>query len=333
MAILVAGGAGYIGSHTVKLLSRRGYDIIVYDNLSKGYKDFAKWGTFIKGDISDSSKLKEIFTNYKIDAVMHFCAFIEVGESVSNPQKYYHNNLVNTIKLLDTMLEFNIKNFIFSSTAAIFGNPVNIPIQENDPKNPINPYGKTKLYVENVLEDYEIAYGLKSICFRYFNAAGADPECEIGEAHNPESHLIPLILDAAIGKRENVKIFGTDYPTKDGTCIRDYIHVNDLAQAHILGLEYLLSEKKSENFNLGSGEGYSVREIIKNVKNITGKEFKVIETDRRPGDPPILIANSKKAQKILGWETKFSLQEIIKTAWEWHKVKDKKIQFYPHKEG
>ncbi|MEJ5283554.1 MAG: UDP-glucose 4-epimerase GalE [Brevinematales bacterium] len=319
MAILVAGGAGYIGSHTVKMLYKKGYDVIVYDNLSKGYREFAKWGKFIEGDISDDKKLKEVFKNHKIDAVMHFCAFIEVGESVVEPEKYYKNNLVNTITLINTMKDAGIKNFIFSSTAAIFGEPKHIPIKEDDPKNPINPYGKTKLFVEEILEDYEKAYGFNSICFRYFNAAGADPDGEIGEAHNPESHLIPLILDAAMGKREAIKIFGTDYPTKDGTCIRDYIHVNDLAEAHILGLEFLLKEKRSERFNLGSGEGYTVREIIDMVKKITGKEFKVVETERRAGDPPVLIADSSKARRMLGWQTKFTLQEIIETAWNWHK--------------
>ncbi len=252
---------------------------------------------------------------------MHFCAFIEVGESVIEPEKYYKNNLINTIILLNTMKEMNIKKFIFSSTAAIFGEPENIPIKENDPKKPINPYGKSKLFVEEILEDYENAYGFNSICFRYFNAAGADPETEIGEAHNPESHLIPLILDAAMGKREYVKIFGTDYPTKDGTCIRDYIHVNDLAYAHILGLEFLIKENKSERFNLGCGEGYSVREIIDNTKKITNKDFKVIETERRRGDPPVLIADSTKAKKILGWQPQYSLEDIIKTAWNWHKKK------------
>ncbi len=324
MSILVAGGAGYIGSHTVKILNKKGYDVIVYDNLSKGYREFTKWGTFIEGDISDKHKLREVFTNYKIEAVMHFCAFIEVGESVISPDKYYHNNLVNTITLLDTMKEYGIKNFIFSSTAAIFGEPEHIPIKEDDPRRPINPYGRTKLFVENILEDYDKAYGFKSICFRYFNASGADPDGEIGEAHNPESHLIPLVLDAALGKRE-VKIYGTDYPTKDGTCIRDYIHVNDLAIAHILGLEYLLYEKRTDRFNLGSGEGYSVREIINEVKKITKKDFKVIETDRRAGDPPVLIADSTKARKILGWERKYSLSDIINTAWKWHQIKEKII--------
>jgi len=318
MTILVAGGAGYIGSHVCKLLNEKGYDVIVYDNLSKGYRDFAKWGEFIEGDISDEAKLKWVFKNYNVEAVMHFCAFIEVGESVIDPEKYYINNLSNTLLLLKTMREYDVKKFIFSSTAAIFGVPVNLPINEDDPKSPINPYGRIKLMVEELLDDYDIAYGVRSICFRYFNAAGADPQGEIGEAHRPESHLIPLILDTAIGKRENVKIYGDDYPTKDGTCIRDYIHVNDLAEAHILGLNFLLDENRSEKFNLGSGEGYSVKEIINSVKDITNRDFKVVVTERRSGDAPILIANSQKAKEVLGWERKFTLKEIIETAWRWH---------------
>ncbi|MGC8764918.1 MAG: UDP-glucose 4-epimerase GalE [Brevinematia bacterium] len=326
MTVFVAGGAGYIGSHVCKMLSKEGHNVIVYDNLSKGYREFVKWGRFIEGDISDEVRLDEVFNTNKIDVVMHFCAFIEVGESVIDPEKYYINNLSNTITLLKSMRKFGIKRFIFSSTAAIFGNPVNLPINEDDPKVPINPYGRIKLMVENMLDDYDTAYGLKSVCFRYFNAAGADPDCEIGEAHKPESHLIPLVLDAAIGERKNVKIYGDDYPTRDGTCIRDYIHVNDLAKAHILGLKFLFEENRSEKFNLGSGEGYSVKEIIDAVKKITGKDFKVVVTERRAGDPPVLIANSEKARRILGWERKYSLKEIIETAWEWHKkLKGEKI--------
>ncbi len=319
MRILVAGGAGYIGSHVCKLLYKKGYEVVVYDNLSRGYKDFVKWGEFVEGDISDERKLKEVFNAYKIEVVMHFCAFIEVAESVIEPEKYYINNLANTIYLLKAMRECNIDKFIFSSTAAIFGNPAQIPIKEDAPKNLINPYGRIKLMVENMLDDYDKAYGLKAICFRYFNAAGADPDGEVGEAHNPETHLIPLVLDAAIGRKECVKIYGDDYPTKDGTCIRDYIHVNDLAEAHILGLKFLFEQSKSEKFNLGSGEGYSVREIIDTVKEVTKKDLKVVVGSRREGDPAILIADSQKAKKMLGWEIKFNLQDIIKTAWDWHK--------------
>jgi len=318
MSILVAGGAGYIGSHVCKMLSNKGYDVIVYDNLSHGYKSFAKWGEFIPGNISDEQLLDNVFKHYNIEAVMHFCAYIEVGESVKDPQKYYINNVSNTITLLKVMLKNNIKKFIFSSTAAVYGHPERIPIKEDDPKNPINPYGRSKWMVEQILEDYDKAYGLKSIRFRYFNAAGADEETEIGEAHNPETHLIPLILDAALGVREDIKIFGTDYDTKDGTCIRDFIHVNDLADAHIKGLEYLLDGGETDYFNLGSGDGYSVREVIEAVKRVTKTNFKVVEADRRPGDPPYLIANSEKARKKLGWSPKYSLEEIIETAFKWH---------------
>jgi UDP-glucose 4-epimerase len=318
MSILVAGGAGYIGSHVCKMLSNKGYDVIVYDNLSHGYKSFAKWGEFIPGDISDEQLLDNVFKHYNIEAVMHFCAYIEVGESVKDPQKYYINNVSNTVSLLKVMLKNNIKKFIFSSTAAVYGHPERIPIKEDDPKNPINPYGRSKWMVEQILEDYDKAYGLKSIRFRYFNAAGADEEAEIGEAHNPETHLIPLILDAALGVREDIKIFGTDYDTKDGTCIRDFIHVNDLADAHIKGLEYLLNGGETDYFNLGSGDGYSVREVIEAVKRVTKTNFKVVEADRRPGDPPYLIANSEKARKKLGWSPKYSLEEIIETAFKWH---------------
>ncbi|ABR30941.1 UDP-galactose-4-epimerase [Thermosipho melanesiensis] len=319
MAILVAGGAGYIGSHVCKMLHSKGYKVIVYDNLSHGYKEFAKWGEFIPGDISDVELLDNIFKHYHIDAVMHFCAYIEVGESVVDPQKYYENNVGNTIKLLKVMRKNNIDKFIFSSTAAVYGMPEKVPIKEDDKKDPINPYGKSKWMVEQMLEDYDKAYGLKSIRFRYFNAAGADEEGEIGEAHKPETHLIPLILDAAIGRRDSIKIFGTNYDTKDGTCIRDFVHVNDLADAHIKGLEYLLDGGKTDYFNLGSGEGYSVYEVIEAVKRVTKKNFKVVETDRRPGDPAYLIADSTKAKEKLGWEVKYSLDEIILTAWNWHR--------------
>lgn len=315
----MAGGAGYIGSHVCKMLYEKGYEVIVYDNLSHGFKNFVKWGEFVPGDISDEKLLDNIFKNYEIDAVMHFCAYIEVGESVIDPQKYYINNVESTLILLKTMLKNGIKKFIFSSTAAVYGLPEKIPIKEDDPKQPINPYGKSKWMIEQILEDYDKAYGLRSIRFRYFNAAGADESGEIGEAHKPETHLIPLIFDAALGVRENIKIFGTDYDTRDGTCIRDFIHVNDLADAHIKGLEYLLSGEGTNYFNLGSGEGYSVKEVIEKVKEITKRDFEVIETDRRPGDPPYLIADSEKASKVLGWKPKYDLNMIIETAWNWHK--------------
>lgn len=319
--ILVAGGAGYIGSHVCKLLSKKGYNVIVYDNLSHGYREFAKWGSFILGDTCDPHQLDLLFTHHKIDAVMHFCAFIEVGESVVEPEKYYTNNLKNTITLLEAMRRHNVNKLIFSSTAATYGMPGKIPIEEDDPKVPINPYGWTKWMIERILEDYAAAYGFKSIRFRYFNAAGCDPDREVGEAHVPESHLIPLILDAAIGKRESIKVFGTDYETKDGTCVRDYVHVNDLADAHIKGVQYLLDGGDCNYFNLGSGNGFSVTEMIDMVKKVTKKDFKVVITDRRPGDPAFLIAKSDKAQKTLGWKIEYGLDRIIQTAWDWHQIR------------
>jgi UDP-glucose 4-epimerase len=316
--ILVVGGAGYIGSHQVKMLDEKGYNVIVYDNLSTGYKDLVTVDHFIRGNLADKNKLEQVFSNYDIDAVMHFAAFIEVGESVNNPAKYYRNNVINVINLLDVMLEYNVKKFIFSSTAAVYGEPEEIPIKENQQKKPINPYGKSKFMVEQILEDYDKAYNLRYTCFRYFNASGADESGKIGEKHDPETHLIPLVLRTALGIRDKIYIFGTDYDTRDGSCIRDFIHVNDLANAHIKGLERLFSGGTSELFNLGSGEGYSVKEIIDETKTITNIDFEVVETDRRQGDPAVLVADSSKAKNLLNWEPHYGLKEIIKTAWEWH---------------
>jgi len=250
---------------------------------------------------------------------MHFAAFTYVGESVQDPQKYYLNNLRNTLNLLESMLEFDVEKLVFSSTCATYGNPTEIPITEEHPQKPINPYGKGKHMVEQILTDYSSAYGLRCASLRYFNAAGADPEGELGERHDPETHLIPLVLDAASGKREDIKIFGTDYPTDDGTCIRDYIHVTDLADAHIKALKYLEDGGKSDVFNLGNGNGFSVKEVIEEARKVTGRKIKATETDRRPGDPPILVGSSKKAREILKWQPKYDeLTRIIKTAWEWH---------------
>ncbi len=319
MNVLVIGGAGYIGSHTVNLLKKQGHNPIIYDNLSKGYREVADIldVELIEGDLSDKEKLKQIFKDYKIEVVMHFAAFIEVGESVEKPSMYYDNNIVKVVKLLDVMVECNVLKFIFSSTAATFGEPIMEKISETHPQNPINPYGKSKLMVEKVLEDYDRAYGLKSVVLRYFNACGCDLDAIIGESHNPESHLIPLILQAASGRRESIKVFGTDYATPDGTCIRDYVHVYDLSSAHILGMEKMIKENISLNYNLGSGSGYSVKEIIDNVKNITGKEFKIEYVDRRAGDPAILIADSTKAEVELGWKPHYSLAQIVDSAWKW----------------
>lgn len=316
--ILVAGGAGYIGSHVSKLLHRKGYGVVVYDDLSHGYREMARWGEFVEGDIADSARLLSVLKSRKIDAVMHFCAFIEVGESVKDPEKYYRNNLKNTVTLLETMRSAGLSRFIFSSTAAVYGMPERIPIEEDDRKEPINPYGRTKWMVEQLLDDYSSAYGFNSVRFRYFNAAGADPEGETGEAHIPESHLIPLVLDAAAGRRESIKVFGADYDTRDGTAIRDYVHVNDLADAHTRGLEYLLDGGKTDYFNLGSGNGFSVREIIESARRVTGRDFRVDEAPRREGDPAFLVAKSDKAADKLGWKPSFTPEEIVKTAWDWH---------------
>lgn len=322
--ILIVGGAGYIGSHVNKLLTEKNYETIVLDNLSCGHKESIKWGEFCQVDLADVDKLDEVFTNYDIDAVMHFSSFIEVGESVQNPEKYYTNNVVNTMNLLNVMKKHDVKKFIFSSTCATYGVPQKIPLVEDHPQNPINPYGWTKLMVERILKDYDAAYGLKSVILRYFNASGADESGEIGEAHDPESHLIPLILDAAIQKRDNIKIFGTDYDTPDGTCIRDYIHVTDLADAHLLALKYLEKENTSNEFNLGNGRGFSVREVIDSVKKVTGRTFNVVETQRREGDPAILIGSSKKAQELLGWNPQYAdIDKIVETAWNWHKKLNK----------
>lgn len=315
--ILVIGGAGYIGSHAVKMLAQQGFNVTVYDNLSKGHKEAVTGVTFIEGDLGDKEKLAQVFEQYKTDAVMHFAAFTEVGESVREPAKYYNNNVVKVLNLLDAMVASEVKYFVFSSTAATFGEPEMPKISESHPQKPINPYGQTKLTVEKILHDYDIAYGLKSAILRYFNAAGADESGLIGEAHNPESHLIPIILQAAKGVRESIKVFGDDYPTKDGTCIRDFVHVNDLSSAHILALKRIMQLNISDNFNLGSGSGYSVKEVIESAKKITGKPIKVEYAPRRAGDPAVLVADSEKAQKVLGWKISYNLDKIISTAWEW----------------
>jgi UDP-glucose 4-epimerase len=318
--ILIVGGAGYIGSHLNKEINKKGIKTVIFDNLSYGHRDFVKWGTFERGDLGNIDDIRAVFKKYPIEAVMHFAAFTYVGESVEDPQKYYTNNVKNTLNLLQVMLEENVKYFVFSSTCATYGNPVEIPITENHPQNPINPYGKGKLMVETVLKDYSDAYGLKYASLRYFNAAGADPEGEVGELHNPETHLIPLILDVAAGIREDIKIFGTDYDTPDGTCIRDYIHVTDLSEAHILALEYLQNDGESDFFNLGNGNGFSVKEVIETAEKVTGKDIKAVGAERRAGDPPILVGSSDKAKEKLNWKPKYDeLSTIIETAWNWHK--------------
>lgn len=318
--ILVVGGAGYIGSHMCKLLSENNYRPIVLDNLVYGHKQAVKWGPLIEGSMHDSVLLERIFSEYKIECVMNFAAFCYVGESVTEPAKYYENNVAGPINLLQKMVENDILNFVFSSSCAIFGEPVEIPMSENHPKNPINPYGKTKLMIENILDDFSTAYGLKSIALRYFNAAGADPEGEIGEDHNPETHIIPLVLQTALGQRKQINIFGDDYHTRDGTCVRDYIHIYDLASAHLLALEGLFNGLSGGKYNLGNGAGYTVKELIDVSRNVTGGTIPSKVVSRRPGDPAVLIGTGDKAIKELGWKPRFAdLEIIIETAWRWHK--------------
>ena len=318
MKILVVGGAGYIGSHMVKQLAQAGNDVITLDNLSYGYRDAVKYGEFVEGDLGDDSVLDSIFGPGDIDAVMHFAGFIQVGESVIKPSMYYHNNVVNTFTLLDAMLRHHVKNFIFSSTAAIFGEPDYTPIDERHNKQPINPYGHSKLMIEQVLDDYDKAYGMRSTCLRYFNAAGADPDGELGERHVPETHLIPLILQAASGRRGDIKVFGDDYATDDGTCVRDYIHINDLCGAHSLALQKMMSTDRSARYNLGNGKGFSVKQVIDVAKEVSGNDFKVSIEPRRAGDPAVLVADATLARKELNWQPKFAdLKDIVKTAWSW----------------
>jgi len=320
MRILITGGAGYIGSEVTLKLKESGHFTVVYDNLSKGYKQLIFSDKFVKGDIHNKKLLKKVLKKYKIEAVMHFAAFIEAGESMENPSKYFNNNSIGTISLLDAMVETKVKYFIFSSTAALYGYPDKIPIPEDSPLIPVNPYGESKLLVEKVLNWYSEVYGLRYISLRYFNAAGADEQLRTGEMHKPETHLIPLAIETALGKREQLYIYGTDYNTKDGTCVRDYIYVGDLADAHILSLDYLVRENKSDIFNLGSEKGYTVKEVVEVVKQITGVDFKVVETERRPGDPETLIASSGKIRRVLGWKPKFDdLEKIIETAIKYYK--------------
>ena len=322
--VLVTGGAGYIGAHACKALSRAGYTPIAYDNLVYGHRSAVKWGPLEEGDISDRRRLETVMREYKPGAIMHFAAYAYVGESVEKPSKYYCNNVAGTLMLLETMRSCGIDKIIFSSTCATYGMPEQIPIPEDHPQNPINPYGRSKLMVEWMLKDFAAAYNIKYVSLRYFNAAGADPGAEIGEDHDPETHLIPLVLDAASGKRAQIEIFGTDYETPDGTCIRDYIHVTDLADAHLLALEYLISGGNSDVLNLGNGNGFSVREVIAAALKITGCDIPYLESDRRPGDPPVLIGSSNRIKKKLGWRPLYdSLGAIIETAWRWHQKAEK----------
>lgn len=316
--ILVTGGAGYIGSHVNKLLNQRGHETVIFDNLVYGHPEAVKWGILETGDLSDIKRLEEIFEKYKITAVFHFAAYAYVGESVTNPSKYYNNNVVNTLHLLDVMSRYHVKDIIFSSTCATYGVQKKMPITEDMDQKPINPYGASKFMIERILDDYRQAYGFHYCCLRYFNAAGADPEGEIGESHNPETHVIPLILEAAAGDRENIRVFGTDYPTRDGSCIRDYIHVSDLADAHLRALDYVQGGG-SICLNLGNGTGTSVLELIDAAKKVTGREIPVELHGRRPGDPPVLAGSPEKAEKVLGWKPQYSgIEVILQHAWNWY---------------
>ncbi len=319
-AVLVVGGAGYIGSHMLKTLHRHGVHTVTLDNLVTGHRDAVRYGDFIHGDLADRALLREILAGHAFDAVMHFASFIQVGESIAAPAEYYRNNFCNTQNLLDAMRERGVRRFIFSSTAAVYGEPRHTPIEENHPCAPLNPYGRSKWMVEQLLSDYGTAYDLQSISLRYFNAAGADPDGELGERHSPETHLIPLVLEAASGSRDHVAIFGDDYSTPDGTCIRDYVHVADLCEAHWLALQRLLRTRdaRDEVFNLGNGNGYSVREVIDTAASVTGRDIAVRVSPRRAGDPARLVANAARARKLLAWEPQHTaLHRIVSDAWQW----------------
>jgi len=320
MKILVAGGAGYIGSHTAKELIKEGFEVVVFDNFSTGKKELLVGGELFEGDLMHKESIKKALGSKNIEAVLHFASLIEVGESYADPRKYYTHNLITSLNLLDVMLEAGVKYFVFSSSAAVYGEPLQNPIPESHPLNPFNPYGQTKFFVEKVIQDYERAYGLKFISLRYFNAAGADPEGHLGELHDPETHLIPNILLFLLGKKKKFEIFGKDFPTKDGTAVRDYIHVTDLAKAHVLSLKKLLKSPQSEFINLGTNKGYSVLEIINKTEEITGEKVLYTESPRREGDVPVLLASREKAEKILGWKLYHSnIETIIETAWNWHR--------------
>ncbi len=322
--VLVTGGAGYIGSHTCKALAGAGYLPVTYDNLSQGHDWAVQWGPLVKGDLSDKEKLEGTIREYKPSAVLHFAALLSVGESVAKPGRYYRNNVTGSLDLLDVMRGNAVNRLVFSSTAAVYGKPKETPIGEGHSTEPTNPYGTTKLTVERVLADYARAYGIGSASLRYFNAAGADPAGDIGEEHDPETHLIPLALKTALGERDELCIFGDDYDTPDGTCVRDYIHVSDLADAHVLALRHLESaaEPVATHFNLGNGNGFSVREVIDAAAGITGKPVPTSVAGRRAGDPPVLVADSTRARDVLGWTPRFSrLEDQISHAWNWHKAR------------
>lgn len=315
MVVLVIGGAGYIGSHTARALKRAGHEVIIFDNLSTGYEVLAAGFELIRGDVLDKSALSHVLS--RADAIMHFAAHAYVGESVTNPRKYFYNNVEGGLALLNGAIDAGVKKIIFSSTCAVYGEPAKVPIEENIPRQPVNPYGVSKLFFEQALEAYDRAYNFRYASLRYFNAAGADDSGEIGELHDPETHLIPLALEAAAGLRPALQVFGSDYPTPDGTCVRDYIHVNDLASAHVKALEHLAAGKDSFAVNVGTGAGASVSEVISMVERVTGKRVPHKMVPRRPGDPPALVANPSKAQALLNWKAERGLEDIVSTAWKW----------------
>ncbi len=326
MNVLVVGGAGYIGSHMIRLLEKSGHGVVVYDNLSTGFREAVTVGQFVEGDLHDQEKLEATLKSNQIDAVMHFAACALVGESVQDPEKYYQNNVVAACKLLQSMRRVGVSKIVFSSTCATYGEPETVPISELESQEPVNPYGFTKLVFERALDDYAHAYGFSFAALRYFNAAGAAPEGNIGEDHDPESHLIPIVLQVALGQRDHITIFGDDYETPDGTCIRDYIHVDDLGAAHLLALEKL-GEGKCFKLNLGTGIGHSVREVIEVCREVTGCEIPEQMGQRRPGDPPRLVANAAKANELLGWKPEYTdLKNIVSTAWKWHQRHPKGYQ-------
>jgi UDP-glucose-4-epimerase GalE len=319
MRILVTGGAGYIGSHTAMVLAAAGHEPVVFDDMSQGHDWAVKWGPLERGSLSNPARLAQVFAAHPIDAVVHFAASALVGESMTNPAKYFRNNTVATLNLLDAMRDAGVSTLVFSSTCATYGDPVRVPIDETHPQVPVNPYGESKLMIEKIMRWYGEAYGLRWMALRYFNAAGADPEGRIGEDHDPESHLIPLVIGAAQGARPPVKIFGTDYPTADGTAIRDYIHVLDLADAHLRALDRLRSGAASQAINLGTGRGHSVREVVDTIARVAGKPVPVVESPRRPGDPPELVAAPERARDVLGWTCRYAeLETIVRHAWTWH---------------
>ncbi|UJW74436.1 UDP-glucose 4-epimerase GalE [Rhizobium sp. SL42] len=316
--ILVVGGAGYIGSHTCLALANKGYVPLVYDNFSGGHEEFVKWGPAEQGDIRDRARLREVLAKHKPVAALHFAGLIEVGQSFQEPEAFYDVNVVGSLTLLQALMEADIRAFVFSSTCATYGKPERLPLDETHPQNPINPYGRTKHIVEQALRDFDLCDRMRSVMLRYFNAAGADFECRIGEWHTPETHAIPLAIEVALGRRPHFSIFGDDYDTRDGTCIRDYIHVNDLADAHVRAVEYLLNGGETVDINLGTGNGTTVKELISAIESVSGRPMPVVKTERRAGDPPMLVASNGKAENVLGWQPKHDINDIIRSAWNWH---------------